>query len=68
SGGGEAEMFDFDVNDCNATLSGGSSARISASGVISGELSGGSDLDYCGNAAVGSVQKSGGSTVERRCP
>ncbi|MFW6245719.1 MAG: GIN domain-containing protein, partial [Fibrobacterota bacterium] len=68
SGGGEAEMFDFDVNDCNATLSGGSSAQISASGVICGELSGGSDLDYCGNAAVGSVQKSGGSTVERRCP
>lgn len=68
SGGGETNMFGFEVNDCNVTLSGGSSVRINASGVISGELSGGSDLDYCGNASLGSVQKSGGSTVERRCP
>lgn len=68
SGGGEARMFAFEVNDCSAVLSGGSEADISTSGVINAQLSGGSDLDYCGDATLGSVQRSGGATIHNRCP
>ncbi len=66
SGGGNAQLYYYIVEDCNAVLSGGSTAQVNASGRITGELSGGSRLDYKGGAILGHVQKSGGSTVNRK--
>ena len=62
SGGGKCEGYDLYINESSVDLSGGSKATVTVSDYISGDLSGGSELKYKGNAGT-DVYTSGGSRV-----
>ena len=66
SGGSIINMDQFSAANCTVTLSGGSTAQIHASGILSGALSGGSTLSYSGPATRGTISLSGGAQVKRR--
>jgi hypothetical protein len=64
SGASRAELGDFLVKDATVNLSGASRATINASGQLSGEASGASQLTYRGSPTLGSLQSSGASTIK----
>ena len=66
SGGSLLDLLDFAVRNANVNLSGGSRADVDASGRIDANLSGGSHLYYLNNPTLGSINVSGGATIEKR--
>ncbi len=66
SGASSIDLESFSVRDVNARLSGASRATVNATGTLSGNLSGGSRLNYVGNPTLGSIEQSGGSSVRAR--
>ncbi len=65
SGGSNLQLRDFQVNNAKVDLSGGSQAIINLSGILDAELNGGSRLMYVGNATLGEIHTSSGSTVSQ---
>ena len=66
SGGSQLDLEDFPVGDANIDMSGGGRATVNVSGTLSVDLSGGSQVFYVGQPAMGDIQLSGGSTVSRK--
>ncbi len=64
--GSQLDLSDFTVKNANVNLSGGATADVDVTGRIDANLSGGSRLFYSGNPTLGSINASGGSTIERR--
>jgi hypothetical protein len=63
SGGSNINLQDLQVNNARVDLSGGSQAKVNASGRLDVNLSGGSQLQYRGNPTMGSQDISGGSRI-----
>lgn len=63
TGASQVKDYDFDVKNLKLELSGASSATISSSGEISGDISGASSLNYKGNPNVKSLNKSGAASA-----
>ena len=66
SGGSLLDMKEFLADDVSANLSGGSRATVYVSGTLDVNLSGGSKVLYVGTPAMGDIDLSGGSEVERK--
>lgn len=66
SGGSLLNMDEFLADDVSADLSGGSRATVYVSGTLDANLSGGSKVLYAGTPAMGDIDLSGGSEVERK--
>jgi hypothetical protein len=64
SGGSWIELQDFNARILDFDLSGGTTAKVSADETISGNASGGSTVQYRGNAQLKNISKSGGSNVD----
>ncbi len=64
SGGSRADLKELGAKEVTVLMSGGSRAWINASEMVSGKLSGGSDLEYCGGASQ-QISTSGGSSLRR---
>jgi hypothetical protein len=65
SGASKAIMNKFTVNDAAIDLSGASEAKMDISGKLDITLSGVSTLEYYGNPAIGDIDISGGSTLDK---
>jgi hypothetical protein len=65
SGGSVLNLSVFPVHSATVTLSGGSKANIALTGRLSVDLSGGSQLNYEGDAVIDNVSISGGSRLEQ---
>jgi hypothetical protein len=63
SGGSNIDLRDLQVQNASVDLSGGSQAKVNASGRLDVNLSGGSQLQYRGNPTMGSQDISGGSRI-----
>jgi hypothetical protein len=63
SGGSNINLQDLQVQNASVDLSGGSQAKVDASGRLDVNLSGGSQLQYRGNPTMGSQDISGGSRI-----
>lgn len=63
SGASQMNDYDFSVNNLTVNLSGASSATISSSGTLSGDVSGASSLDYKGDPTVKGLSKSGAASA-----
>lgn len=66
SGGSDIKASGFRAGIVRVKASGGSDAHVYAEDEITAEASGGSDINYSGNAKEVGVRKSGGSDVNRR--
>ena len=66
SGGSDFMGYDLIAENVFVTASGGSDARVTATRELGIEASGGSDIDYKGNAVIKYKSSSGGSSVSRR--
>jgi hypothetical protein len=66
SGGSQLDLESFSVSSANINLSGGSRATINMDGTLSADLSGGSKVIYVGEASLGDIDLSGGSTINRK--
>ena len=60
------KLADFSVDHAQIELSGGSSGVVNVDGRLDADLSGGSHLDYIGDAELGDIEKSGGSSLNKR--
>jgi len=65
SGACKATMEKFTVNDADIELSGASTAKMDVTGKLDIILSGASTLEYSGNPAIGNIDVSGGSRLEK---
>jgi hypothetical protein len=65
SGGSNLNLGDFQINNAQVDLSGGSQATVNAADTISGDLSGDSHLYYKGNPTLGSIDTTGGSGISQ---
>jgi hypothetical protein len=65
SGASTADLAALTSNDVRVDLSGASKARVLPNGKLDVFLSGASRLDYGGGAKLGTVEISGGSTINR---
>jgi hypothetical protein len=65
SGGSKYLLSNLATETVQAHLSGGSEATVTLKGQLSASLSGGSDVTYHGDAAIGDVHTSGGSRVRK---
>lgn len=63
SGGSNINLQDLQVQNARVDLSGGSQAKVNASGRLDVNLSGGSQLQYRGNPTMGTQDISGGSRL-----
>jgi hypothetical protein len=63
SGGSNINLQDLQVQNARVDLSGGSQAKVNASGRLDVNLSGGSQLHFRGSPTMGSQDISGGSTL-----
>lgn len=63
SGGGSVMLGEFAVKDAAVEVSGGAHSEISASGKVTGSVSGGSQLRIMGKPGSVEVKKSGGGSV-----
>ncbi|MGD9143655.1 MAG: DUF2807 domain-containing protein, partial [Dehalococcoidia bacterium] len=63
SGASTVKFGDFSVDNADVSLSGASTCKIRVTGRIDIDLSGASRLTYVGNPVLGSIDLSGGSTV-----
>lgn len=66
SGSSEIQLADFVVDDADIEASGGSEVMVNAGGTLTVNASGGARVTYLGNPTQGSVETSGGASVERR--
>jgi hypothetical protein len=66
SGGSDFNGYDLVAENVFVSASGGSDARITATRELGVECSGGSDVDYKGNAVLKYKSSSGGSSVSKR--
>ena len=66
SGGSRLDLSDFPVHNAQVDLSGGSHATINLDGRLDADLSGGSQLYYIGEPALGDIDTSGGSIIGRK--
>lgn len=64
SGASSVDLAGFQVANASIQVSGASSATVSTSGTLDVEASGGSRVRYLGSPTLGSVDSSGGSTIE----
>jgi len=64
SGASSADLAGFPVADADIEVSGASSATVNVSGQLDLEVSGTSRVRYRGNPTLGSVDASGGSSIE----
>lgn len=64
SGGSDLNLLDFSVHNATVSLSGGSQTNIKLDGRLDAELSGGSNIRYIGDPTMGTIETSGGSTVD----
>jgi len=64
SGASAVDLARFPVSNASIGVSGASSATVNASGTLDVEASGGSRVRYLGSPNLGSVDSSGGSTIE----
>ena len=65
SGGSKYLLRNLTAQHVQAHLSGGSEATVALEGQLSVALSGGSNVTYHGNAAIGEMHTSGGSRVRK---
>lgn len=63
SGGSRLELLELRATDADLTLSGGSNGRVTVTGTLDVQVSGGSRLEYAGDPRLGEVDVSGGSEV-----
>jgi len=63
SGGSRADLAAFEVQDASVEASGGGTVTVNASGRLSVEASGGSNVYYVGSPSLGRVDVSGGSQL-----
>lgn len=66
SGASELSLEDFPVTNAGISLSGASKAVVKVDGRIDLDLSGASNVEYIGSPKLGSINMSGGSTVNQR--
>jgi hypothetical protein len=66
SGGSDFTGYDLIAENVYVSASGGSDARITVTKELGVEASGGSDVDYRGNAVIKYKNNSGGSSVSKR--
>jgi len=64
SGASSADLADFPVADADIEVSGASSASVNVSGRLDVEASGASRVRYRGSPTLGSVNSSGGASIE----
>lgn len=64
SGSSDADLAEFLVGDARVDASGSSSVTVNVSGRLDVDASGSSDVFYLGNPTLGSIDTSGGSSVE----
>jgi hypothetical protein len=65
-GGSHLKLKNFQIQDADITLRGGSWATIIINGILDASLTGGSHLNYYGNPTMGDIQTSGGSHITRK--
>ncbi len=63
SGGSRLDLSDFAVDNAQVNFSGGSQGTVDVTGTLNADLSGGSKLLYLGNPTLGTINTSGGSTI-----
>jgi hypothetical protein len=66
SGGSDFHGYDLVAENVYVSASGGSDAKITVTKELGVEASGGSDVDYRGNAVIKYKNSSGGSSVSKR--
>ncbi len=66
SGSSDMDCPDLTLQSADVELSGASSAKIHTDGKLNIDLSGGSHLDYTGNASTGKIAVSGASEVNHK--
>ena len=66
SGGSQLDLENFSVNNADINLSGGGGATVNVIGTLDVHLSGGSHVTYIDNPALGDIDISGGSEVNRK--
>jgi predicted small secreted protein len=66
SGASEILLEDFPVTNAKISLSGASNAVVKLDGRMDLDLSGASEVEYIGNPRLGSIEMSGGSSVNQR--
>lgn len=66
SGASTVNLTDFAVRDARINVSGASNATVSATGTLSGNVSGASRLYYTGNPTLGNIDTSGASSVSKK--
>jgi len=64
SGSSDADLGEFPVGDARVDASGSSTVTVNVSGRLDVDASGSSDVFYLGNPTLGSIDTSGGSSVE----
>lgn len=66
NGGGDFDANNFEAEKVRFTANGGSDVRIRASAEINGNISGGGNVFYSGNAGTVNIDAKGGSTVHKQ--
>lgn len=66
SGASSAQLGNYACTDVRASLSGASDALVNARGRLDADASGASHLGYVGSPSLGTINTSGGSSVEAR--
>jgi len=66
SGGSDLDLSNFAVQKADVDFSGGSHGTVNVNGRLDADLSGGSLLYYFGEPTLGDIEKSGGSTLEKK--
>ena len=64
SGASHMDLADFPVVDANVEASGASTVTVNASGRLDADASGASHVKYLGSPSLGTVDTSGGSSIE----
>lgn len=68
SGAGELGLGGMTVQDADLRLSGGAKGKVTVTGTLNVQASGGATLDYAGSPQLGTVDTSGGATVNAAQP
>jgi hypothetical protein len=66
SGASTVNLSGFVVRDISVDISGASNATVNATGILSGEVSGASHLNYTGTLTLGSIKTSGASSINKK--
>ena len=64
SGASQVDLADFPVGDASVEVSGASRATVYPSGRLDADASGASHVSYLGSPTLGTVETSGGSSIE----